>query len=147
MEHLFQTWDSFSADVKAAPHVLLLSDYDGTLTPIVSRPKDAVLSPGVREKLRALAANKSFTIGIGSGRSLSDVEALTGIEGIYYAGNHGLEIKGPDLNYMNPVALTARTEMEGLTRQFTDKLAGIEGALVENKGLSLSVHYRLVKEC
>ncbi len=144
MQHLFQSWDSFVTDVKAAAHVLLLSDYDGTLTPIVGRPQDAILPPEVREKLDALAKRRSFSIGIISGRSLSEVKALVGLEGIYYAGNHGLEIEGPGLRFVNPEARKAQAEMIGLARQFLARLGSFEGVIVEDKGLSLSVHYRLV---
>ena len=48
MEHLFKAWKDFSTAVEVSSHVLLLSDYDGTLTPIVSRPEDALLSIEVR---------------------------------------------------------------------------------------------------
>ena len=146
MQHLFQSWESFSADIKAAAHVILLSDYDGTLTPIVSRPEEAVLSPGVREKLGALAQKPAFSIGIISGRSLAETEAMVGIEGIYYAGNHGLEIAGPGLKFTNAAAEAARATIKDLVRQLSAKLGGIVGIIIEDKGLSLSVHYRLVKE-
>ena len=146
MQHLFQSWESFLSDVRAAPHVLLLSDYDGTLTPIVSRPDQAILSPQVREKLCALAEKPAFSVGIISGRSLSELRGMVGIEGIYYAGNHGLEIEGPGLKLVNPVAEVAKAEIKDLARQFSARLGSIEGAIVEDKGLSLSVHYRLVKQ-
>jgi trehalose-phosphatase len=145
VQHLFQSWESFSADIGAASHVLLLSDYDGTLTPIVSRPDEAILSPEVREKLHALAEKSTFSVGIISGRSLSEVEALVGIEGIYYAGNHGLEIEGPALKFINPAAEATRTIIKDLARRFSAKLGDTRGVIVEDKGLSLSIHYRLVE--
>ena len=146
MRHLFQSWESFSSDMRAASHVALLSDYDGTLTPIVSRPDEAILSSEVREKLYALAKNPTFSVGIISGRPLSEIKAMVGIEGIYYAGNHGLEIDGPGLKLINPAAKATQPEIKDLTRQFSAKLASIEGVIVEDKGLSLSIHYRLVKK-
>lgn len=146
MQHLFKSWESFIADISAASHVLLLSDYDGTLTPIVSRPGEAILPPEVRAKLRALAEKPVFSVGIISGRSLSEIKAMVAIEGIYYAGNHGLEIEGPGLKFINPGAETARTEIKALTRQLSAKLARIKGVIIEDKGLSLSIHYRLVKK-
>jgi len=145
VRHLFQSWESFSADVKAASHILLLSDYDGTLTPIVGRPQDALLPSGVREKLGALAKNPAFSIGIISGRSLSDVKALVGLEEIYYAGNHGLEIEGPGISFISPVGKDTRDEITTLSRRFLERFGSFEGVIVEDKGLSLSVHYRLVK--
>jgi len=125
---------------------LLLSDYDGTLTPIVSRPDEAILSPEIRGKLRALIEKPAFSVGIISGRSLFEIKAMVGIEGIYYAGNHGLEIEGPSLKLINPAAEAAQAEIKDLARQLSAKLASIEGIIVEDKGLSLSVHYRLVKK-
>ena len=146
MQHLFKSWESFSSDIRAAPHILLFSDYDGTLTPIVSRPDEAVLPPIVRETLHTLAEKPTFSIGIISGRSLSEVKALVGIEGIYYAGNHGLEIEGPGLKFINLAAKAAQAEIKDMAWQFSAKLGSTEGVIVEDKGLSLSIHYRLVRK-
>ena len=146
MEHLFQSWQSFSTGVRAAGLVLLLSDYDGTLTPIVGNPKDALLSPEVREKLSILAEKPAFSVGIVSGRILSELKTLVGIENIYYAGNHGLEIEGPGLSFIHEAARETQQDIKDLAAQLASLLKDIDGVIVENKGLSLSVHYRLVKE-
>lgn len=146
MRYLFHLWESFSSNFRAASRVLLLADYDGTLTPIVSRPEEAVLSDTVRDKLRALAEKSAFSVGIISGRPVSEVKALVGVAGIYYAGNHGLEIEGPGLSFINPAAKAAQAEIAEISRQFSASLHNIEGVIVEDKGLSLSIHYRLVKE-
>ncbi|MBI2860431.1 MAG: trehalose-phosphatase [Chloroflexi bacterium] len=144
MEYLFDAWASFEADVRAAEHVLLLSDFDGTLAPIAPRPADAVMPPEVRDKLQSLSQKPHRSAGIISGRSLAEVRAMVGIEGVYYAGNHGLEIEGPDLNYVHPGAEASRKAMSELCRQLSAALGGVEGVIIEDKGLSLSVHYRLV---
>ena len=146
MQPLFEAWKSFAADLKAATHILLLSDYDGTLTPIVSRPEEAVLSAEARKKLKSLAEKRSFSVGIVSGRPLSEIKAMVGISGIYYAGNHGFEIEGPGLRFVSPVATAAQTQIKKLVSQLSKRLSSIKGIIVEDKGLSLSVHYRLVKE-
>ena len=52
-------------------------------------------------------------MGIISGRLLLEIKAVIGIEGIYYVGNHGLEIEGLGLKLINPVAEAARGEMKG----------------------------------
>jgi trehalose 6-phosphate phosphatase len=144
VQHLFRSWESFSSEIKAAAHVLLLSDYDGTLTPIVSRPDEAVLSSVVRDRLRALAARPNFSVGIVSGRPLLEVKSLVEVEEIYYAGNHGFEIEGPGLNFIHPAAKAAQPKIHSLLRQLSARLADIEGIIIEDKGLSLSIHYRLV---
>ena len=78
MQHLFKVWPDFSAAVGAAPHVLLLADYDGTLAAIVGRPEDAVLSLGARQKLQSLAGKPAISAGVISGRRLAEVKALVG---------------------------------------------------------------------
>ncbi len=146
MEHLFKSWQAFEDNYHALSHVLFLSDYDGTLTPIVGRPRDAVLSPAVREKLTALAQRPDFTVGIISGRSLVETRYMAAIEGIYYAGNHGLEIEGPNLDYVSTEAELGQAMIKDLAGQLEEELENIDGVIVEDKGLSLSVHYRLVSE-
>ena len=69
-------------------------DYDGTLTAIVARPELAVMEPDMREAVRALA--RCCTTAIVSGRALGDVAKLVDLRELYYAGNHGFEISGPD---------------------------------------------------
>lgn len=144
MKHLFSEWETFAAGVRAAPHIIVLSDYDGTLTPIVSRPEQASLSPEAREVLAALAQKHTFSVGIISGRALAEVRDMVAVEEIYYAGNHGLELEGPGLSFIHPAAESSRTEMKALTRKLTARLAGIKGVIVEDKGFSVSVHYRMV---
>jgi trehalose 6-phosphate phosphatase len=144
VEHLFQAWADFLGDCRAASHVLLLSDYDGTLTPIVSRPDDAVLSPEMRDKLTRLARQPAFSVGVISGRAMSELKSIVGIEGIYYAGNHGLEIEGPGISYITPEAGTSRAVMRELAGQIAAELADTDGIIIQDKGLSISVHYRLV---
>jgi trehalose 6-phosphate phosphatase len=146
VEHLFKVWQEFAADCRAASHVLLLSDYDGTLTPIAPRPQDAVLSPGMRELLTTLAAKSNFSVGVISGRDVPEIRAMVGIEGIYYAGNHGLEIEGPGISYINPEASNARSIMKELVGQIAAELAEIDGIIIQDKELSISIHYRLVAE-
>jgi hypothetical protein len=71
----------------------LFLDYDGTLTPIVPRPEDAVLGQDMRALLQALAS--LCTVAVVSGRDRADVEKLVGLENLVYAGSHGFDISGP----------------------------------------------------
>ena len=145
MEHLFQAWPDFSAAAKAASHILLLADYDGTLAQIVGRPEDAVLSAGVRQKLQALAARPEISAGVISGRAIDELKSLVAIGGIYYSGNHGLEIEGPGLRYLHPQAAAARAVMQELAAQLAEALENVDGVIIQEKGLSVSVHFRLAK--
>ena len=146
MEHLLSVWPQIAKQLRDARRILLLTDYDGTLTPIVERPELANLPESTRLMLEALAQRYDFTVGVISGRALADLKDKVGISGIIYAGNHGLEIEGPGISFVNPVAEELRPILRVMHYVLSRTLGKIRGVLVENKGLSLSVHYRLVGE-
>ncbi|MCD6599814.1 MAG: trehalose-phosphatase [Dehalococcoidia bacterium] len=146
MKNILSYWDAIATKIKETEHILLLSDYDGTLTPIVEKPELANLSSQVKEYLRRLAGNSCMTLGIVSGRTLRDLRERIGVDNITYVGNHGLEIEGPDFSFVNPVAREAEPFLHSLSEELSQALVMIKGARVDNKGLTLSLHYRLVDE-
>ena len=146
MAHLLNIWPSVKSRFRQAEKILLLFDYDGTLTPIVSRREDALLSPVVRDLLESLAAKPRYTVGIVSGRSLDDLAVKADIPGIIHAGNHGMEIRGEGLNFVHPGALSRRVILDEVESILVEVLGHIQGVIVEHKGLTLTVHYRGVPE-
>ncbi|MGH7465568.1 MAG: trehalose-phosphatase, partial [Longimicrobiales bacterium] len=82
----------------AAGSLLIGLDFDGTLAPIVPHPQEAALLPASRAALDALALRTDTHIALVSGRSLADLRRRVVLERVYYAGNHGLEIEGPDVH-------------------------------------------------
>lgn len=146
MIDLLIDWRNIESHLRSVEHIALFSDFDGTLTPIVERPEMAILSQGTKARFQKLSENRRFTIGIISGRSLQDLRERIGIKDLIYAGNHGLEIEGPGFTFINPVARETAAIFRVLHRLLDKSLSGIKGALIENKGLSLSVHYRCVAE-
>lgn len=79
-----------------------------------------------------------------SGRSLSDLKRIVGIRGLYYVGNHGLELEGPGLRYVNPLAQATRLLLKQIAGELKAALRPIPGAWVEEKGLTFSIHWRNV---
>ena len=146
MAHLLNIWPSVRARLRQAERVLLLFDYDGTLTPIVPRPEDALLSDEVRGLLGSLTGQSRYIVGIVSGRSLQDLAVLANIPGLIHAGNHGMEIRGPGLDFIHPEAESARGYLDDMEVVLAAALADIPGAFVEHKGLTLTVHFRAVAE-
>src|SRR5690554_6930794 len=69
-------------------------DYDGTLTPIVSKPEQARISQEMKDILARLAEN--YTVAIITGRDMDDVKQMVGLKNLIYAGSHGFRISGPD---------------------------------------------------
>ncbi len=122
--------------------VVLFFDYDGTVTPIVSHPKDAQLSEAMRNMLIKLS--NQCTLAVISGRGLNDIKSLVGIKGIHYAGSHGYEIEGPSIKMEYKPALEFVETFDALEKELTEVLAKVEGALVERKKFSIALHYRNV---
>ncbi len=121
---------------------LIFLDYDGTLTPIVDKPELAVLDPKTREFVRRLAMK--FTVILVSGRSVSDLVEISGVEVTGFVGNHGLEIKIPGLTFIHPQARRTEPVIAHLCREIRSRCGHIEGVFVENKKLTASIHYRNV---
>lgn len=144
MEHLLAAWSRVSEQLRDARQILLFIDYDGTLTPIVDRPELAEMPEDARRLLQELARDRRCTVGIISGRALSDLKNKVGIDGIIYAGNHGLEIEGPGFSLVNPLAEEIKPILRVLSHVLRRAMGAIKGVLVEDKGLTLSVHYRQV---
>jgi trehalose 6-phosphate phosphatase len=124
--------------------ILLGLDFDGTLTPLCPSPDDAILAEPVRALLERLGHIEGVAVIILSGRSLRDVAAKVGVAGLVYAGNHGLEIEGPGLSFLEPTAAATAPALEQVTQDLQARLASCEGVFVEPKRLTTSVHYRLV---
>ena len=119
-------------------------DYDGTLTPIVPRPEDAVLGESMRTVLRELADR--HPVAIVSGRGRPDVRERIGVEGLWYAGSHGFDISGPDAEITWEGAASVVPTVREVTTRLQFDLAGIEGAQVEPKRFTVAVHYRRVAD-
>lgn len=129
--------------MKVTRKILLLLDFDGTLSPIVKDPKDAVLPENVKLWLSAIARDKNFRLGIVTGRSLSDIKRRVGIRNLIYAANHGMEIFYNGKNLLCK-GRSFRKPLQLLVQQLGEKLSPISGVIVENKGLSVAVHFRKV---
>jgi trehalose 6-phosphate phosphatase len=146
LEHLLSAWSEVAQQLRGAGHVLLLLDYDGTLSPIAGRPELADLPADTRQLLEALAQKRRLALAIISGRALADLKQKVGVDNIIYAGNHGLEIEGGGISFVNPEAEEAKPLLSRLHGELSRALGAIRGVLVEDKELTLSVHYRQVAE-
>jgi trehalose 6-phosphate phosphatase len=142
MQSLLEYLPKLAPVLRAAPKILLFLDFDGTLAPIVEYPSSARMPSGTRQALARLASNPRFTLAIISGRALEDLRLRVGLENLIYAGNHGLEISGPGLEFIEPTAAQRLKSLGELSRHLRVRLNDIPGVEVENKVLSASVHFR-----
>lgn len=139
---LSRGWPEIRERVRAAGALALFLDYDGTLSPIARHPSKAVLSPGTRRLLLALSREKGIWMAVVSGRALKDVRRMTGVAGICYVGNHGLELEGPKLRQVNPMAKKCRPILRRIALQLNKAVAAIPGVWIEDKGFTLTLHFR-----
>jgi trehalose-phosphatase len=129
----------------AGRRLALFLDYDGTLTPIVRRPEDAVLSDAMRTLLRELA--ERVTVAIVSGRDLADVQKVVGLDSLYYAGSHGFDAAGPDgMRMQQEQAQHHLPELDEAEGELRDLVAQVDGAWIERKRFAIAVHYRETAE-
>jgi len=143
---LFENTQVILQRVTHSHRIALLLDFDGTISEIVPRPEDAEIAPQIRPTLMALASRRDFNVAVVSGRALADVRARTGIENVIYVGNHGLEIEAGSTRFREPHAESLRRELRSLSLQLKLALAETDGLELEDKGLTLSVHYRRVPD-
>lgn len=138
---LFAAWDEIEAAVSEATSLAVMSDFDGTLSPIRPHPEQVRLGARVRAALAQLVT-KDVLVGIVSGRSLPDVRKRVGLDGICYVGCHGYSFQA---THGHPVTLMNRAEealLPSVGRALKQRLKNLHGIRVEAKEAGLAIHYR-----
>lgn len=123
---------------------LIALDHDGTLSPIAAHPDDAVLAAGAREALERLSIRADVTVI--SGRGLDDL--ITRFAGLDVAliSEHGLRHRRRDGFIEQLTGGLADDTLDVLRPQLAGLLAHRTGWYVEDKGVSIAVHHRLVPD-
>jgi trehalose-phosphatase len=142
MKYLMDFLDDVKVKLEKQKTALLL-DYDGTLTPIVNTPDEAILNEDMRSVLSNLKDNTNFIVAVFSGRSLLDVRSKVELDGICYTGNHGMEIEFLGMIYIHPEAKKMVKIIQNVCSKLQPLLSDIDGTIIEDKGLTASVHYRM----
>jgi len=117
----------------------LMTDVDGTISPIVDVPDEARVTPRNLELLADLGAHLTLTAVI-SGRSANDIYQRVGLPGLVYVGNHGMERWANGEVILSPKAAAYRDNLSAAMPEIERIL--INGMRFEDKGATLSVHYR-----
>lgn len=146
MQHALRRVPVWGERWRESGRLVLLLDFDGTLAPIVARPELAAIPPATRAALDRLRAHPGVEMAVVSGRGMADVRERAALGDIAYAGNHGMEIEGAGIRRIHPEAAAARPLLERASRSIGAGLAGIPGAFLEDKGLTLSIHFRQAAE-
>jgi trehalose 6-phosphate phosphatase len=122
---------------RAAPATAaILTDFDGTLSPIVDDPAAAAPLPGAVDVLHRLAARYGV-VGVVSGRPVSYLARHLGEE-LWLSGLYGLET----LDHGRRVEATEAATWRPAVDEAVARAQVLFGPAVEPKGLSLTVHFR-----
>ncbi|XP_078172773.1 putative trehalose-phosphate phosphatase 6 isoform X2 [Carex rostrata] len=116
--------------------IVMFLDYDGTLSPIVDDPDSAFMSESMRAAVRDAASY--FPTAIVSGRCRDKVYDFVKLTELYYAGSHGMDIRGP--------AKAPKYKKSKVFKRLVETTKSTPGAKVENNKFCASVHFRCVDE-
>src|ERR671917_842505 len=126
----------------------VVTDIDGTVSAIAPTPAEAMVDPGAKAAL-ALLAERLPAVAVVSGRAPQDGAEMVGLPELTYVGNHGLERIARGMPWTHPVAAAAQPaiaaaleEIESAARAAAD----VPWLLVENKGVTGTIHYRLAPD-
>jgi trehalose 6-phosphate phosphatase len=131
------------------PHLLvphlketaILLDIDGTLLELMPTPREVFVPQGLSETLNGLLARTSGALALVSGRSLNDIDLIFAPDQFPAVGGHGAEMR------LDPDGDAIATHAPPLDKELKRRLATIAklspGILLEDKGYSLALHYRL----
>jgi trehalose 6-phosphate phosphatase len=133
-----------AARLERGSGLLVATDFDGTLAPIATDPDVPRITPGTARALGKLTGRHDAAVAVVSGRELGDLRPRVAIPGVVYAGNHGLELTRGDDHVVHPEARRLRPALDSAAQLVRRALADVPGCLIEDKTLSLTVHYRQV---
>lgn len=141
--------DDEAPDAVPVPHALvphldetaILLDIDGTLLDLMPTPREVWVPPGLSETLNRLTERTSGALAMVSGRSLNDIDLIFAPEAFPAIGGHGAEMR------LQPDSEAVAAHAPPLDKELKRRLAAIAklspGILLEDKGYSLALHYRL----
>ncbi|OIV96714.1 hypothetical protein TanjilG_09256 [Lupinus angustifolius] len=135
--------------------IVTFLDYDGTLSPIVADPEKAYMTSKMKGTLKEIA--RHFPTAIVTGRCRDKVYNFVRLAEVYYAGSHGMDIKGPQQNRSPKKGNDGKAVLFQPASQFLPMInevykilqeitKSVPGAMVENNKFCLSVHFRCVDE-
>ena len=126
------------------PHLsetAILLDIDGTLLDLMPTPREVWVPPGLAETLNRLLVRTSGALAMVSGRSLNDIDLIFAPDQFPAVGGHGAEMR------IDPDSESVAAHAPPMDQELKRRLAAIAklspGIMLEDKGYSLALHYRL----
>jgi trehalose 6-phosphate phosphatase len=137
--HWREATDTLLKEFVSKRRMGVVSDVDGTLSPIVDDPAAAIVLPASKQHLTAMQP-KLELLAFVSGRSAADIHGRVGIADAVYVGNHGMEKHLGETVQINNAVAAYRPNLEAIMDAVREGL--LPGMALEDKGATASVHYR-----
>jgi trehalose-phosphatase len=141
-----ESWNDISDRLKLSKRIILFLDYDGTLVPIMEKPSLAILPPSMKKLLLNLNKAKDINVFIVTGRAYSSIKKVFNVKNISIASNHGFQITGKNKNWFHPEIKRFLPSLKKTKLLLLKKLSSIPLAYVEDKKITITVHYRNVEK-
>ena len=136
--------DSVPVPRSLVPHLsetAILLDIDGTLLDLMPTPREVWVPPGLAKTLNRLLVRTNGALALVSGRSLNDIDLIFAPDQFPAVGGHGAEMR------IDPLSEAVAAHAPPMDKELKRRLAAIAklspGILLEDKGYSLALHYRL----
>ncbi|WP_456619947.1 MULTISPECIES: trehalose-phosphatase [unclassified Bradyrhizobium] len=141
--------DNDKPETVPVPHALvphldetaILLDIDGTLLELMPTPREVWVPPGLSETLNGLTERTAGALALVSGRSLNDIDLIFAPDVFRAVGGHGAEMR------LSADSEAVAAHAPPMDKELKRRLAAIAklspGILLEDKGYSLALHYRL----
>src|SRR3982075_1665687 len=136
--------DAVPVPSSLVPHLsetAVLLDVDGTLLELAPTPREVWVPPGLAKTLNRLHRRTNGALALVSGRSLNDIDLIFAPDQFPGVGGHGAEMR------VSADSDSAAPHAPPLDKELKRRLAAIArlspGILLEDKGYSLALHYRL----
>lgn len=141
MKYVFKEINNIKKILQKSNFILLL-DFDLTLSPLAKNPTDAILPDDTRILLKKLS--KYIHIAIITGRTIKDIKKRIKLNNITYIGNHGLEYEVKSITRNISLSNLSKQGLKDIKNKFLNIKRKYTGVIIEDKKLTLALHYRLL---
>ena len=141
MKYVFKDLSDIKRRLNKSNFALLL-DFDLTLSPLAKNPTKAILPEDTRILIKKLS--KYIHIAVITGRTINDIKKRIKLNNITYVGNHGLEYEVGGVVRSTRLSTGSQKGLKNIKKKFLDIKRKYSGVFVEDKKLTLALHYRLL---
>src|SRR3989344_5980625 len=141
MKYVFKDLANIKKKLKKSNFALLL-DFDLTLSPLAKNPAKAILPDDTRILLKKLSEH--IHVAVITGRTIDDVKKRIKLNDITYVGNHGLEYEVRGVIRSSQLLVESKKGLKDAKKKFLNIKRKYAGVIIEDKKLTLALHYRLL---